>query len=174
MNGAQVVFQMLVDLEDRGLVAAAVAVVGSAEDGDCVAVVAPCVPFHGELVGAGDQHEPILLVKLLRYVLTKRVARTPGRDAPTAPLIRIGPEQVAHGTLMRDLTRGEGIFGVGIEIGMGRGVGGGMGRTKRGRGGLQLVIGKAWRGVGGEGRRGEVAGNGVAMGAIRPPPAAAA
>ena len=35
--------------------------------------------------------------------LSEGVAGSPGRDAPSAALIRIAPEQVAHRTLMRHL-----------------------------------------------------------------------
>jgi hypothetical protein len=43
------------------------------------------------------------LTERLGNVLTKRVTRTTRRYAPAASVVRIGPEQVAHRTLVRDL-----------------------------------------------------------------------
>ena len=39
------------------------------------------------------------MVECLGDVLTEGVSRTPGGDAPAAPVVRVGPEQVAHRTL---------------------------------------------------------------------------
>mmetsp|Transcript_61485 Transcript_61485/g.140589 ORF Transcript_61485/g.140589 Transcript_61485/m.140589 type:complete len:217 (+) Transcript_61485:95-745(+) len=97
------IFQVLVNLHDRGLVPTAVAVVGSREDGHGVAVVAPAIPLHDELVRTGDELEPVGVIELLRDVLPERVAGTARRDAPTAPVVRIRPEQVAHGPLVGHL-----------------------------------------------------------------------
>ncbi len=66
---SQGVFERVVELHDGGLVAAAVAVVGGREDGDDVAVVAPVVPLHHQLVGARHQRQPVRVVERLGDVL---------------------------------------------------------------------------------------------------------
>ena len=40
------------------------------------------------------------MVELLGYVLAKRKASSAGADAPTGPIVRVGPKQVAHGPLV--------------------------------------------------------------------------
>jgi len=51
-----------------------VAVVGCAEDGDNILVMAPVVALHDQLMRSRHQSQTICLVELLRYVLTKGVA----------------------------------------------------------------------------------------------------
>ena len=51
------ILERVVQLHDGGLVAAAVAVVGRGEDSDHVAVVAPVVALHHQLMGAGHQRQ---------------------------------------------------------------------------------------------------------------------
>ena len=72
------VLQMLVDLHDRSLVTAPVAVVGGGKDGDDVTVVAPVVPFHHKLVCPCDEGEPIRVVVLLGNVLPTKGNRRQG------------------------------------------------------------------------------------------------
>mmetsp|Transcript_87065 Transcript_87065/g.186627 ORF Transcript_87065/g.186627 Transcript_87065/m.186627 type:complete len:259 (-) Transcript_87065:219-995(-) len=93
--------KVLIDLHDRCLVAAPIAIVRCGEDGDDLLVVAPSVTIHDELVRPCNQREAIALVKFLGAILAKGVAGAPGTDAPTAAVVRIAPEQVAHRTLMR-------------------------------------------------------------------------
>lgn len=95
------VFEVLVDLHDGRLVAAAVAVVGRRKDGDHVAFLRPVEAVHDELVRARHEREAIVVVERLRDVLTKRVAGTARRDAPATAVVRVGPQQIAHGTLVR-------------------------------------------------------------------------
>merc|ERR1719394_1659372 len=65
--------------------------------------MAPVVPLHDELMRAGDELEPVGMVELLRDVLSERVPGTAGGDAPSAPVVRVRPKQVAHGSLVGDL-----------------------------------------------------------------------
>lgn len=51
----------------------------------------------------GDQFESVGMVKLLWDVLAEGVASPAGGNTPTASVIGVGPEQVAHGTLVWDL-----------------------------------------------------------------------
>lgn len=68
-----------------------------------MAVLRPVVPLHDELVRARNQRQPVVVVERLRYVLAEGVTRAAGRDAPAAPVIRVGPQQVAHGALVGHL-----------------------------------------------------------------------
>lgn len=94
---------VLIELHDGRLVAAAVAVVGRREDRDDRLFVAPVVAFHDELMRARDESEAVGAVELLRHVLTERVTGSTGGDTPSTAIIGIGPEQVAHGSLVGNL-----------------------------------------------------------------------
>lgn len=72
----------------------------------------PLLYLHNQLVGAGHQCEAVGVVKGLRDVLAKCVASPSGRDAPPAAVIRVRPQQVAHGALQR----GEGGRNVGVLV----------------------------------------------------------
>lgn len=54
-------------------------------------------------MGSSHQRQAVVVVEGLGDILAKSVTRTSRRDAPSAPVIRVGPEQVAHGTLVRHL-----------------------------------------------------------------------
>lgn len=84
-----------------GVLTAAVAVVGRREDGDDLVVVAPVIALHHQLVRPRHQLQAVVVVELLADVLPKGVARTPRRDAPPAAVVRVRPQQVAHGTCTR-------------------------------------------------------------------------
>ena len=85
------------------LISTSVAVVGGREDGDDVPVVGPVVSLHDQLVGPGHQVQPVAVVERLGDVLTEGVARPAGRYSPASAVIGVGPEEVAHGTLVWDL-----------------------------------------------------------------------
>lgn len=46
--------------------------------------------------------QAIIVVECLRYVLPKSIASTTWGNAPPASVVRVTPEKIAHGTLMRD------------------------------------------------------------------------
>lgn len=54
-------------------------------------------------MGSCHQGQAIVVVERLRNVLSKCVARTTRGYSPTAPVIRVRPEEVAHGPLVRHL-----------------------------------------------------------------------
>ena len=56
-------------------------------------------------MSARDQSEAITVIKSLGNVLSKSVSSTPRRDTPAAPVVGVGPEQVAHGPLVRHLLK---------------------------------------------------------------------
>lgn len=94
------ILESIIKLHDRCLVATAVTVVRCTEDGHYILVVTPIVALHDQLMGSGDQREAVAVIEGLRDVLTKGVASTSGRDTPATTVIRIRPQQIAHGALM--------------------------------------------------------------------------
>lgn len=97
------VVEGVVQLHDGRLVAAAVAVVGRREDGHHVVVVAPVEALHHQLVGASDQCQAVGVVEGLADVVAKGVAGAARTDAPAAAVVRVGPEQIAHGAFVGHL-----------------------------------------------------------------------
>lgn len=51
-------------------------------------------------MGSCDKCESIIVVERLGNILPESVTGTTGADAPTASVIGVGPQQVAHGSLM--------------------------------------------------------------------------
>ena len=90
----EVVFEVLVNLQDGGLVAAAVAVVWSGKDGHGVLVVAPGETLHCQLMGTGNQHQPVIVVELLGDVLAERVAGAARANPPPEAIIWIRPDKI--------------------------------------------------------------------------------
>ena len=129
----QGVLHVFVNLHDGGLVAAAVAIVGCREDGHDVPVMGPVAAWaragtgdrirqvsssrvrqredrtsdaqalHDELMRARHECQAVVVVERFRDVLTKRVPCSARRDPPSAPVVRVGPQQVAHRPFVRDL-----------------------------------------------------------------------
>lgn len=63
----------------------------------------PLVSLHDELVGATDHLDVIGGVELRHHVATEQVSRPPGGHAPALGVLRVTPEQVTHGPVMRHL-----------------------------------------------------------------------
>ena len=80
------VVQAVVKLHNGSLVTAPIAVVWRRKDGDDVAVVAPVVPLHHQLVRTRHKRQPVRVVKCLGNILPKRVTCTARRDPPPAPV----------------------------------------------------------------------------------------
>ena len=91
---------VFVDFHNSGFVSASVAVVGRTENSHHIAVVRPIVTIHHKLMGAGDAGQTVVVVELFRNVLTERIAGTTGRNSPAAPVIGVGPKQIANGTFV--------------------------------------------------------------------------
>ena len=64
-------------------------------------IVTPVVSLHDELVGPGDEREPVGVVERLADVLAEGVAGAAGRDAPATAVVGVGPQEVAHRALGR-------------------------------------------------------------------------
>jgi len=90
----------LIQLHDGGLIAASVAIVGSAEDGYNVLFMAPIIAFHYKLMCTGDQSQTVNVVEMLRDVLAEGVASTSRRWSESNSVVRIRPQQITHGTVV--------------------------------------------------------------------------
>lgn len=65
--------------------------------------LAPIVTFHNKLVSSGNKTQPISMVKLCCYILTKCIPGTSRRYSPTTSIIWVRPQEITHWTLMRNL-----------------------------------------------------------------------
>lgn len=97
------VVECIVELHDGRLIATAVTVVGRREDGHHIVIVTPVEPFHDQLMSACHQREAIGVIERFRDVVTECVASTTRRYAPATAIIRVGPEEVAHGPFVGNL-----------------------------------------------------------------------
>ena len=66
----------VVHFHDSSLISTTVAVVGSREHRDNHSIVLPLVAFHDQLMGSRNEMQAIDVGKLLRNVLTERIARS--------------------------------------------------------------------------------------------------
>ena len=94
---------MLIDLHDRCLVSTSVAVVWRREDRDNIAILRPVVTLHNQLMSSSDQRKTVVVVERFRDILAERVSRTSWRYSPSAAVIWIGPEEIAHWAFVRNL-----------------------------------------------------------------------
>lgn len=99
----QGIFQMLINLHDRCLVTASVAVVWRGEDGDNITILGPVVTLHHQLVSSSHQCQAIVVVERFRDILSERVSSSSWRYSPSAAVVWIGPEKIAHWTLVWNL-----------------------------------------------------------------------
>jgi hypothetical protein len=59
--------------------------------------------FHDQLMRPRNQRQAVVMVEGLRDILAERVAGAAGRYPPPAAVVGVGPEEVAHRALVRDL-----------------------------------------------------------------------
>mmetsp|Transcript_28058 Transcript_28058/g.63438 ORF Transcript_28058/g.63438 Transcript_28058/m.63438 type:complete len:212 (+) Transcript_28058:167-802(+) len=91
---------VFVDLHDRGLVPASVAVVGRAEQSDYRVLVRPVVSLHDQLMCSDNKLEAVDVVEMLRNILSEGVSCSSRADSPSNPVVRVAPHQIADGTFM--------------------------------------------------------------------------
>mmetsp|Transcript_3560 Transcript_3560/g.6810 ORF Transcript_3560/g.6810 Transcript_3560/m.6810 type:complete len:278 (+) Transcript_3560:505-1338(+) len=94
---------MLVQFEDRSHVATPVAVVGRGPDGDERVVEHVLVALHHQLMRARDQLDCVCRVELRNHVAAEEVAGAARAEAPAVNILRVGPHEVAHGAVVRNL-----------------------------------------------------------------------
>ena len=94
---------MFVKLHHSSFIATAVAVIRSTEDRYNVLVMGPVVAISDKLMSSRNKIKSVLLIVLLRNVLTEGISSTSWRHAPTTSVVRIRPQEVTHGSFMRNL-----------------------------------------------------------------------
>lgn len=72
------------------------------ENSDNIPILTPIVSFHHQLMSSRHQSQAVILVKRLRDILAERVTRSSRGDSPSAAIIRIRPQQIAHRAFVRD------------------------------------------------------------------------
>lgn len=95
--------EVLVQFQYRRHVATSVAVIGSAPHGNEGVVEHRPVALHHELVGAGDEVQVVPLVEHGHDVAAEQIPGPARRQAPPVDLLRVGPEQIAHGPVVGHL-----------------------------------------------------------------------
>jgi len=93
---------MLINFHNGGLISATIAVIWGGENRDNVSILRPIISFHYQLVRSCDQRQPVVVIKGLGNILPECVSCASWRNAPATPVIWIAPEQIAHGSFMRD------------------------------------------------------------------------
>jgi hypothetical protein len=66
-----------------------------------VAILRPVIALHDQLMGSCDERKTIVMVERLGNILAEGVASATRGYAPAAPVIRVRPEQITHGSLVR-------------------------------------------------------------------------
>lgn len=83
---------MFIDLYNRGLIPASIAVIRRRKQRHNVLLMAFTVPLHHQLMCSRDQFQIIPMIKLLADIQSKGEPRASRRHIKPAPLIRIGPQ----------------------------------------------------------------------------------
>ena len=118
----EIVIHLLVNFHYTGFISTSVAIVGSGEDCHNLLLMTPIVALrkqtekkvrktqkrkdtysHDKLMRSCHSLQAIFLNELVGYVLPKCVPGAARRDTPPRAIVRVRPEQVAHGTLVRHL-----------------------------------------------------------------------
>jgi hypothetical protein len=73
------------------------------EDGHNVPILRPVITLHDQLMSSRNQRQPIVVVERLGDVLAKCVPSSSRGDPPSASVVGVGPEEIAHGALVRHL-----------------------------------------------------------------------
>lgn len=107
----QSVLQVLIQLHNRRLVPATVAIIRRRENGNDVPIVRPIVTLHDQLMCSCDQLQSVVVVECFGDVLAERVTGTTRRNSPASSFVRVRPKKVAHRAEKRvekaNETRGE-------------------------------------------------------------------
>ena len=92
--------QSIVNLHYCGLITTSVTIVRGGKYRHDALIVLPLVPFHDELMCSRNKVQSINVSELLRNVLPEGVPSSARRYAPATSVIRVGPDQVAHRSLV--------------------------------------------------------------------------
>lgn len=72
------------------------------KNGDHISILRPIVALHNQLMCSCNKGQAVVVIKCFRDILPKGVTSTTGRDTPAASVVGITPEQITHGSLMRN------------------------------------------------------------------------
>lgn len=95
-----VLFACLVNFHDCSLVATTITIIWGTEQGHDLIIVSILESIHDQLVSSHDLRKLIYMIKLLRAILPESVSRPARRDAPTATIVWIRPDQVTQWSLV--------------------------------------------------------------------------
>lgn len=93
---------VVAELHNGCNVAAAVAVIGRRPDGDDGVVEHFLEAFHNELVSTRDHRKVVAVVENFDNIGAEEKACASRRETPAVDLVGIGPQEVAHGSLVRN------------------------------------------------------------------------
>ena len=96
----EIVIHLFVDFHYSSFVTASIAVVWRWKDRHNLLLMTPIIASHDKLMGTSHCLQPILLYKLVWYVLSECVAGSARRDSPACTIVRIWPQKVAHRPFM--------------------------------------------------------------------------
>ena len=96
-------FIILINLHDRRLIPAPIAIIRRAKYRHHILLVTPVVPLHHQLMSPRHQSQPVPMIELFAHVLAEREPGSTGRNAPSRSIVGIAPQQIAHGSLVRYL-----------------------------------------------------------------------
>lgn len=94
---------MFVYLHNCCFISTSVAVVRRWEYSHYISFLGPIIAVHNKLMSSSNKFEVVCMIKLLRNVLTKSISSSSRWDTPTAPVVRIRPQKVAHWPFVRHL-----------------------------------------------------------------------
>lgn len=78
-----------------------IAVVGGRPNGHQLLIEHELVPFHNKLMRSGDKIHFIRLTEMGANVASKQISSPSGTQTPPLNFLRVTPQQVTHGTIMR-------------------------------------------------------------------------
>jgi hypothetical protein len=96
--------QLVIHVQDRGNVAASIAVVRSRPNSDEVLVSEPVLEsVHHKLMGSGDQGNVVDVIELGGHLGSEEPSSASWGHSPSFNIFWVGPHEIAEWTLVRDL-----------------------------------------------------------------------
>jgi hypothetical protein len=97
----ELIIHLLVHFQNGRLIATPVTVIGSRKNRHDRTFVTPVVPFHDELMRPSDGRKTVAMVKGGGNIRAKGKSGSPRRNAPPGSIVRITPQEIAHGSFVR-------------------------------------------------------------------------
>ena len=104
MENVESFIQIFVHIQNRSNVTASIAVVWSRPDCDEVLVFEPILEsIHDKLMRSGNQGDVVDVIEFGGHLAAEEPACTSRRQGPRLDVFWVGPHEVAHGSIVRDL-----------------------------------------------------------------------